>query len=174
MCTLSRQSSTPDAQLGAAGSGSNKRTHAPAVPHLTATHHPQMAAGAAGSSVQLKLTHRPPAHRTAVTVSPERNLTHGEVNTSGVWQGWALGLVHTHTCTHTLSGVSEARATGTTKGKQTRGAFLNHIRMCRREAEAGGEEGDFPARGQPVSALPVYVCWRLQFGPVLCRAPHIL
>lgn len=60
----------------------------------------------------------------------------------------ARARAHTHslslTCRHTgisdggregerKTGVSEARATGTIKGKQTRGEFLNHIRMCRRE-----------------------------------------
>lgn len=50
----------PQTRSRAAGSGS-KRTHTPAVPHLTTTHHPQM--GGAARSVQLKLTHRPPAHR---------------------------------------------------------------------------------------------------------------
>lgn len=63
----------------------------------------------------------------------------------------------THTHRHTQRVWSEARATGTTKGKQTRGEFLNHIRMCRREGgnkggRAGRGRGDFPHRASNVSS----------------------
>jgi hypothetical protein len=63
---------------------------------------------------------------------------------------------------------SEARATGTIKGKQTRGEFLNHIRMCRREGvrereQAGG--GVIFHTGPAMSALPVR---ELEAGVQVC------
>lgn len=122
----------------AAGSGS-KHIHAPTVSQLTPTHHPQTAGHWQQCSASADT--QAPAHRAAVTVAPRKKPTSTVRPTPAGPGGWALGLVHTHTRSHTLSGVREARATGTTKGKQTRGEFLNHIRMCRRE---GGRE---PGRG---------------------------
>lgn len=76
----------------------------------------------------------------------------------GVWQGWAPRLAGVRTPIHALW--TEASATGTTKGKQTRGEFLNHIRMCRREG-AGREGrpggGVIFHTGPAMSALPVRV-----------------
>lgn len=73
----------------------------------------------AGSSVQLKLIHKPSTYRLMTTINPRRinTCTAGQLP-AGFIKGGYIGsgvciLVHTVW--------SEARATGTTKGKQTRG-----------------------------------------------------
>lgn len=83
--------------------------------------------------------------------------------------------VRAHACAHTHIHMvwSEARATGTTKGKQTRGEFLNHIRMCRREGGSKGGRESRPGEGvifhtgPAMSALPVRV---LEAGVQACAA----
>lgn len=147
------------------------------VPTLSHTHiySESTASRKAGSRVQLKLTHKPSTYRPTTTITL-KNASEGNCR-------WGLARVGTqsraHACAHThIHKVwSEARATGTTKGKQTRGEFLNHIRMCRREGgRERGKEGGRESRpgegvifhtGPAMSALPVRV---LEAGVQACAA----
>lgn len=136
MCIHPDRATHTQTDSRAAGSD-RKRMHVPASPHTHIYSEPT-ASRAAGGRVLFQLTHKPSTHRPVTTIPLKKTHTWtGGQPVVGLTGVCTRSRVHAHTHTHIHMVWSEARATGTTKGKQTRGEFLNHIRMCRRE---GGSE----------------------------------